>query len=182
MESIEKILEQIEEILDTSASVPFSSKVMIEKNQIYDLIIDLRLKLPNEIKQSQWVMEERNKILVEAQKDADLTRGEAETEKDKMVNEHEITKMAYEQSEQIIDNAKKVAREMRLGAKEYVDEMLVQLEEQINETMKSIHNNYEVVEKNMIQQLKVLHTNRRELNGNSGQASAAAATTEKEAQ
>ncbi|WP_105618094.1 ATPase [Vallitalea okinawensis] len=164
MENIEKILEQIEEILDNSATVPFSSKIMLEKNEIYDLLIDLRLKLPNEIKQSQWVMEERNKILVEAQKDADLTRNEAESEKEKLVNEHEITRKAYEQSEQIIENAKKVSREMRLGAKEYVDEMLMNLEEQINKSMQTINQQYQHIEKNMVDQLKVIHSNRRELN------------------
>ncbi len=164
MENIEKILEEIEEILDNSSTVPFSNKIIIEKSEIYDLLIDLRLKLPNEIKQSQWVMEERNKILLEAQKDADVLKTEAEAKKDKMVNEHEITRKAYEQSEDIIENAKKVSRDMRLGAKEYVDEMLMEIENQINSIMQNVNSSYKDLEKEMIEQLKTLHSNRRELN------------------
>lgn len=163
MENIEKILEQIEEILDNSATVPFSSKIMIEKNEIYDLLIDLRLKLPNEIKQSQWVMEERNKILIEAQKDADVTRKDAESEKVKLINEHEVTRKAYEASEEIIENAKRVSREMRLGAKEYVDEMLQDVEERINELMSGINSGYKNLETEMVKQLKTIHHNRKEL-------------------
>lgn len=164
MENIEKILEQIEEILDSSSTVPFSNKIMIDKSEVYDLLIDLRLKLPNEIKQSQWVIEERNKILVEAQKDADVTRKEAETEKDRLINEHEITRRAYEQSEEIIENAKKVSREMRLGAKEYVDEILEDLESQINTMMTDVTGCFQNIEKQMVEQLKEIHKNRRELN------------------
>lgn len=163
MENIEKILEQIEEILDNSPTVPFSSKIMIEKSEIYDLLIDLRLKLPNEIKQSQWVMEERNKILIEAQKDAEVTRQDAESEKTRLVNEHEVTKKAYEASEEIIENAKKVSREMRLGAKEYVDEILIDVEANINKIMTNINQGFTDLENCMVNQIEVIHHNRDEL-------------------
>lgn len=68
MDSILQLLEAIEDMLDSSSAVPFTGKVMIDKDELYEIITDIRLKLPNEIKQSKWVIEERNKILIDAQK------------------------------------------------------------------------------------------------------------------
>ena len=67
MDSILQLLEAIEDMLDSSSAVPFTGKVMIDKDELYEIITDIRLKLPNEIKQS-MVIEERNKILIDAQK------------------------------------------------------------------------------------------------------------------
>ncbi len=56
----------------------FSNKVQVDKDEIFEIIDEIKMKLPNEIKQSKWVIEERNKILVDAQKEADEMLKEAE--------------------------------------------------------------------------------------------------------
>jgi len=164
METIDEILEKMEEILDDSAGVPFSNKAMVNKKEFFNLIMDVRLKLPNEIKQSKWVVEERNKILIEAQEEATYKVKEAESEKFQMINEHEITKMAYEQSEEIIENAKKVSREIRLGAREYADEVLEKLEQQISTTVEIAHTNFVQLEKYILNEMESINENRKELN------------------
>lgn len=164
METIDEILEKMEEILDDSAGVPFSNKAMVNKKEFFNLIMDVRLKLPNEIKQSKWVVEERNKILIEAQEEAEYKVKEAESEKFQMINEHEITKMAYEQSEEIIENAKKVSREIRLGAREYADEVLEKLEKQIRTTIEISHTNFVQLEKYILNEMESINENRKELN------------------
>ena len=71
MDSVLQLLDELEEVLDSSRAVPFSNKVSIDKEEIYDIISEIRMKLPNELKQSKWVIEERNKILIDAQREAD---------------------------------------------------------------------------------------------------------------
>ena len=65
------LLETLEELLETSRNLPFSSKGLVDREQMLDLIKEIRIKLPDELKQAKWVKEERQRILVEAQKESD---------------------------------------------------------------------------------------------------------------
>ena len=62
------LLESLEDVIERSRSLPFSAKGIVDKEEILDLIKEIRLKLPDELKQAKWVKEERQRILVEAQK------------------------------------------------------------------------------------------------------------------
>ena len=64
------LLETLEDILEKSRNVPFSSKCIVDKEEVLDIIKEIRLKLPDELKQAKWVKEERARILEEAQKEA----------------------------------------------------------------------------------------------------------------
>ena len=57
------ILETLEELLETSRNLPFSSKGVVDKEEVLDLIKEIRIKLPDELKQAKWVKEERQRIL-----------------------------------------------------------------------------------------------------------------------
>ena len=100
-----ELLETLEDIIEKSRNVPFSSKGIVDKEEMLDLIKEIRLKLPDELKQAKWVKEERQRILVEAQKEADGIVKEAENRIISMIDEHEITRKAYEQKKEIIENA-----------------------------------------------------------------------------
>ena len=72
------LLETLEDILEKSRTLPFTDKSIVEKEQILDIIKEIRLKLPDELKQAKWIKEERERIISEAQKDADDIVKEAE--------------------------------------------------------------------------------------------------------
>lgn len=133
METVIQLLDELEEILDSSRAVPFSNKVSVDKEEIYDIIGEIRLKLPNELKQSKWVLEERNKILIDAQKEADEIVKNAEERMNRMIDDNEVTKRAYEQAAAIIDSAKKTSKDMRIGAIEYAESVLSSAENKLKE-------------------------------------------------
>jgi vacuolar-type H+-ATPase subunit E/Vma4 len=166
MDSILQLLEVMEDILDGSSSVPFTGKVMVDRDELLEIITDIRLKMPNEIKQSKWVLEERNKILIDAQKEAENILKDADEKISKLVDENEITKRAYEQAEEIIENAKQSSREMRLGAVEYVDEILSGIENKIKQTLENIHSETSELESALGNTIDVIYINRQELKGN----------------
>ena len=124
MDSVLQLLDELEDVMDSSKAVPFSSKVTVNKEEIYDIISEIRMKLPNELKQSKWVIEERNKILIDAQREADEIVKNAEDRMVRLVDENEVTKKAYEQAAAISDSAKKTSKDMRLGAMEYAESVL----------------------------------------------------------
>ena len=138
---IMSILETLEDIIEKSFCVPFTGRCFVDKEEILEIIKELRLKLPDDMKQAKWVKEERQRILMEAQKEAAIIIKDAENKISSMVDEDEITKQAYEQSEEIISNAQKNAREIRLGTREYADNILIKVEEVLKEAFEVVNSN-----------------------------------------
>ena len=68
------LLETIEEMLERSANIPLTKKSLVDKDEILAVVNEIRTKLPDELKQAKWVKEERQKILVDAQKEANRSR------------------------------------------------------------------------------------------------------------
>lgn len=143
--NIGELLDKLEEIVNQGKSVPFSDKVLVDGEKVLGVIDTIRDILPEEIKQANWIKEERNRILIDAQKEAELMLKETEEHIKRLVEENEITKRAYRQAEEIIENAKKNAREIRLGTKEYADNMLEELEKQLREYIELITKNREEI-------------------------------------
>ena len=144
--NIISLLDILEDELEKGVNLPFASKALVDREKCLDIIKDIRLSLPEEIKQAEWVKKERQRILVEAQKEAEAITKEAEQRIKALVDENEITKNAYQQSREILETAQNNAKEIRLGAKEYADSIL------------------EDVEAYLTNQLEILRSNRQELN------------------
>ena len=135
------LLEALEDMLDKSRGIPFSSKCIVNKEEILDIIRDIRLKLPDELKQAKWIKEERQRILVQAQNEADEIIKEAENRIISMIDEHEITKKAYEKKVEIIETANEMSRKIKSGTEEYADNVLAGIEVALEDALKVIKNN-----------------------------------------
>ena len=135
------LLETLEDILENSKKLPFSSKGIVDKEEVLEIIKEIRLKLPDELKQAKWVKEERQRILVEAQKEADDIVKEAENRIISMIDEHEITRKAYEQKAEIIETANEMSREISKGTKDYADGILEGIEVALQDALNVIQNN-----------------------------------------
>jgi vacuolar-type H+-ATPase subunit H len=135
------VLETLEDVVEKSVNMPFVGKCLVDKEEILEIIKEIRLKLPDDIKQAKWVKEERQRILLEAQKEANNIIKDAENRISSLIDEHEITKKAYEQANEIIANAQKNAREIRLGTREYADSILNKVEEILKDTIDVVQAN-----------------------------------------
>ena len=135
------LLETIEDMLENSKHIPFSHKAIIDKNEILDIIKEIRLKLPEELKQAQVIKEEHDRIINKANEEAGEIVKEAENRIISMIDEHEITKKAYEQKSKIIENANDMAREISNGTKAYADSILAGIQVALEDALKIIENN-----------------------------------------
>lgn len=124
-----KLLNEIEDILEESSSIPLSKKVVVDKNEFLEIIKEIRIKLPDEIKQAEWIREERQRILAEAQNEADTIVEQVKMQIEELVEDEEITKKANERAEEIINKAKSQAKEIRIGAREYGDQLLKEVQD-----------------------------------------------------
>ncbi|MCJ7666071.1 MAG: ATPase, partial [Actinobacteria bacterium] len=84
-----EIIDRIEELLDGSKRIPFSAKIVVNGDEVYDLIEELRNVLPDEFKQSRWIVKERENMIAEAKKQADKIVRDAVEKAGVMVGETE---------------------------------------------------------------------------------------------
>ena len=169
---IEDFLSQIEDLLEAARSAPFSSKVSIDKQALYEIIDDIRpalgdlqKDLPNEIMQAKRVIEDRDMIINDARNRAGMMIKTAEGEVQKMTEEHEITKQATVQAGQIIEESKRNARELRLNAMEYADEILAKSEDIIRDAADSFVRRAREAEAFFNDTVDTIYNNRQELRG-----------------
>lgn len=136
-----KLLDEIEDILEESSSIPFAGKIVVDKEELLEIIKEIRIKLPDEIKQAEWIKEERQRILVEAQNEADNIVNEARVHIEEMIDKDEITKKAKERAEEIIQKAQNHAKEIRIGAREYADQLLKEIQENLKGVIETLEDN-----------------------------------------
>lgn len=133
-----KILEQMEELIESAKGSLFGSKVNIDKEELVELITDIRLSLPDDMKQAEWVSTERQRIIFDAQEEAEKIIKEANEEAEALCEENQITQMAYKKAEEIISEAEENAKELRNGAITYSQQVLKKISENLNDTSKMI--------------------------------------------
>ncbi|MCL6087052.1 MAG: ATPase, partial [Actinobacteria bacterium] len=93
MDALE-IIDRIEELLDKSKRVPFTSNVMIAENEIYEMLDELRNVLPEEFRQARWIVKEREGMIEEARRQSERILREAKERSEILVSETEILKNA----------------------------------------------------------------------------------------
>lgn len=131
MEVLE-LIDQLEDIIDGGTSIPITGKVVLSKEDLLDMLKEIRLNLPDDLKQAKWITDEKQRIMIEAQKQADAIVKETDIRLKREIEQHDITVEANKRAAEIINNAQKNAKEIRLGAKEYADQLLTDLEKNID--------------------------------------------------
>lgn len=145
--NIMKLLEYMQEIVETGSKLPLSRKVSINKKEMTDVINQIMDELPDEFKKAQKLINDREKIISDALKEADAIRERNLKNIREEVEKHDITKEAEEKAQSIIISAKKEAEEIKLASIEYAYKLLTKLDEQIeirkNETVNRIKKDME---------------------------------------
>ena len=108
--------------------LPGSDQVRLDREEVYDILDQMRATIPEEIKQARWIVKERQEMLAEAKREAERIVKEARERQEQLVGQEEVTKQAERAAEDIIEDARAREREIRLGAEDYADEILNTLE------------------------------------------------------
>ena len=121
-------LSQLEEMVRDAKSMPLSSSALLNRDEVLELIEDLKASLPDEIKQARWVVKDREELLAKARRDAEAMVEQARAEQLRLASHEAVMQRAKEESERIVQDADEDARRLRLEAEDYVDAKLAQLE------------------------------------------------------
>ena len=123
------LIDKLDDLVHNAKPVPLTDQVRVDKEEIYDILDQMRATIPEEIKQARWIVKERQEMLAEAKREAERIVKEArERSRSSWSAEEEVTKQAERAAEDIIEDARAREREIRLGAEDYADEILNTLE------------------------------------------------------
>ena len=122
------LIDKLDDLVHNAKAVPLTDQVRIDREEIYDILDQMRATIPEEIKQARWIVKERQEMLAEAKREAERIIREAREEQIRLIGEEEIVKQAERQADEIIEDARAREREIRLGAEDYADDILNTLE------------------------------------------------------
>jgi cell division septum initiation protein DivIVA len=122
------LIDKLDDLVHNAKQVPLTDQVRVDKEEIYDILDQMRATIPEEIKQARWIVKERQEMLAEAKREAERIIKEARDRAQRLVSEEEITRQAERAADEIIEEARAREREIRLGAEDYADEILGTLE------------------------------------------------------
>ena len=172
---IEQLIDEIEEFIDSCKFQPLSStKIIVNKEEMDELLRELRMRTPEEIKRYQKIISNKEAILEDAKNKAEALINEATVHTNQLINEHEIMQQAYaqanevvtlatRQAQEILDTATMEANNVRTAAMQYMDDMLAHLENIIVSSTNSAISNYENLVNNMNHYKDIIQSNRNEL-------------------
>lgn len=172
---IEQLIDDIEIYIDNCKYYPLSStKIVVNKEQIDDMLRELRVNTPDEIKRYQKIISNKEAILNDARSKAESLINEATVHTNKLISEHEIMQQAYAQAnevvtsatyqaQQILDSATIEANSVRTAAMQYMDDILNYLENLIVNSTNNAVANYENLLSGLNQYKDIIQSNRAEL-------------------
>ncbi|MDD7339015.1 MAG: ATPase [Eubacteriales bacterium] len=135
------LIDEIEDIVETAGSLPLTSKVLVQKEELLDIISELRIKLPDEIKQAAWIKEERERIISEANKDAEQIIKETRLKLEELVSKEEVLKEANERAKDIMNKAQIASTNLKRSSLEYSDKLLMNAQENLKDMITTLNEN-----------------------------------------
>lgn len=172
---IEQIIEEIEEYVESCKYQPLSTtKIIVNKEEIEELLRELRLKTPDEIKRYQKIISNKDAILADAQSKADTIIEDTKKQVQEMVKESEVMQQAYaqanetinsanQQAQSIIDAATNDANALRLSAVSYTDELMGNMGQIASDMLENAAEKYKEFVQALQASLDVIRQNRAEL-------------------
>ena len=143
--NIHEAIDRLEYLIAHSRQIPLTRTVVIDQEEALACIDDLRLSLPDEIKQARWTLQEQQRLLSEAQAEAARTVSKAGERAQTMIGQHDLVKRAEKQAEAMLREASLKAEETRRAADRYAWEVMQNLETQLMRTISIVKKGVETL-------------------------------------
>ena len=134
------LVDRLEELFNESKSIPFTHNVVVDEDLMLDIIDQMRVSIPEEIKKAQQLLAQRDRILAQTQEEANRTLALAREKGEQIVEHDAITEAARTRAEQIVEQAKIEAETTKREADQYVLDTLSRLELEIDKSLNQIRN------------------------------------------
>ncbi len=167
-------IQQLEEMITEAKSMPLSASVLVNREEVLELIQEMRASLPEEVKQARWVVKDREQLISKARKDAERLIKQALEEQARLTAQEEVVKQSVKEAERILAEAREQARQIRLEAEDYMDQKLAAFEATLTRTQEQIagirdhqERNLEKIQDQLAKTLQQVERGRERLRGTS---------------
>jgi hypothetical protein len=137
------LIEQLEDAIEQGKKMPFTTKVMIDEDQILEILENIKSVIPHEIQQAHKVLTERDRLIDDARDESLRLLNNAKKQADQMVNETDILQRAQEYADDLIMKAQAYSQEVKMSALKYSDELMRNLEIKLESTFKALRTSRE---------------------------------------
>lgn len=134
------LVDRLEELFNNSRPIPLTHNVIVDEDRMLDLIDQMRVTIPEEVKKSQDVLARRDRILAQAQEEANRTLAIAREKSKQLTEQNAVVKAAKARAEEIREQALADAEETRREADKYVIQTLSRLEMELERPLNQIRN------------------------------------------
>jgi hypothetical protein len=140
------LVDRIEAILNAGQKVPFSSKVMVDEHETMDVLDQMRVVIPEEIKTARRLNQDRERITQQAEAEAERIIKQAQDRAEEMIQQHDVMREVERRAEEVLARADTQAEEIRAGADQYALEVLRALEAHMRKTMDTVRRGIDTLE------------------------------------
>jgi vacuolar-type H+-ATPase subunit H len=137
---IQLLLDRLEATLVASRQLPFISGVVVDRDRCFDIINEMRVSIPEEIRKAKRLQQERERLIAHANEEAERIVALAREQAEALVHEHQVIKQAEQQAQLVLERAQSEALDIRAGADEYALEVLKQLETRLVQELGTVRN------------------------------------------
>lgn len=160
-----QLLEELEEIVQGASKVPLTGKSLLDAEDLMEIIKEIRVELPEELQRAQWINDEKDRIIGEAENERSAMLEEARAQADAMIDRDEITNRARVKAEEIVSNADMQSRNLKMRTYEYIDNVMNSMIERVEYANRVYMGEmYETLRKSFDQVAETLTDNKAEIN------------------
>jgi hypothetical protein len=134
------LIDRLEELFNESRPIPFTHNVIVDEDRMLDLIDQMRVAIPEEVRKSQQLLSQRDRVLAQAQEEANRTLALAREKSEQMIERDALVQSAQKRAEQIVAQIREDAEDTRREADKYVIETLTHLEMELERFLNQIRN------------------------------------------
>mgnify|MGYP001082181905 FL=1 len=148
------LIDRLEEVLNESRQLPFTHNIIVDEERVFEIIDQMRALIPEEIKKAQQLLAQKDRILAQAQEEANRTLAIAKEKRDQMVEREAIVQAAHARAEQILAEARIEQENTRREADAYVLETLRRLEMELERSLTQVRNGISYLQSERLQSTK----------------------------
>lgn len=135
-----QLIDRLEELFNESKAVPLTRNVMVDEDRMLDIIDQMRIAIPEEVKKAQQLLSQRDRVLAQAQEEANRTLELARQKSDQLVTKDTVAQEAQRRADQIIAQSRVEAENIRADADDYAMNSLTQLEAELERITNQVAN------------------------------------------
>jgi len=143
------LVDRLEELFNNSRAIPLTHSVIVDEDKFLDIIDQMRISIPEEVKKAQEVFTKKDRFMAQAQEEANRTLQLARDKANDLVDKEVLVSDARRRADQIIDQARAEAEDVKAGADQYAQESLLNLEHAMEQLLTQVRNGLTILEEKL---------------------------------